>query len=183
VVKPQKEYSYDGPHLDCRHNSYKQDCSEGENACRQFAVDACASRQEAEEIIAKRRPDLMLINLSDQIEDRHGFCRELKDNPDTSSIAIISVGIDDTARARFAALDAGADDVLPRPIDDALLLARIRSLLRVRHARQELMLRDGTSRALGFEEARSDFKKEGRVALVSNATSSRNAIAARLAFW
>ena len=32
----------------------------------QFAVDACASRQEAEEIIAKRRPDLMLINLSDQ---------------------------------------------------------------------------------------------------------------------
>jgi len=146
----------------------------------QFAIDACASRQEAEEIIAKRRPDLMLINLSDQIEDRHGFCRELKDNPDTSSIAIISVGIADTARARFAALDAGADDVLPRPIDDALLLARIRSLLRVRHARQELMLRDGTSRALGFEEARSDFKKEGRVALVSNATSSRNAIAAKL---
>ena len=146
----------------------------------QFAVDACASRQEAEEIIAKRRPDLMLINLSDQIEDRHGFCRELKDNPDTSSIAIISVGIADTARARFAALDAGADDVWPRPIDDALLLARIRSLLRVRHARQELMLRDGTSRALGFEEARSDFKKEGRVALVSNATSSSNAIAAKL---
>ena len=113
----------------------------------QFKVDACASRLEAETIIAKDRPDLILINLSDQAEDRHGFCRELKDDPETAAIAIISVGIADTARARFAALDAGADDVLPRPINDALLLARIRSLLRVRHARHELLLRDGTSRA------------------------------------
>ena len=86
---------------------------------------------------------------------------------ETAAIAIISVGVADTARARFAALDAGADDVMPRPINDALLLARIRSLLLVRNARQELMLRDSTSRALGFEEAKIDFVAASSVALLS----------------
>lgn len=146
----------------------------------QFKVDACGSRLEAEAIIARDRPDLILINLSDQAEDRHGFCRELKDSSDTAAIAIISVGIADTARARFAALDAGADDVLPRPINDALLLARIRSLLRVRHARQELMLRDGTSRALGFEETRSGFGAAARVALLSHSALSGRQLAEKL---
>jgi len=146
----------------------------------QFAVDACGSRQEAEAIIARNRPDLILINLSDQVEDRHGFCRDLKAAPDTASIAIISIGVADTARARFAALDAGADDVLPRPIEDALLLARIRSLLRVRHARQELMLRDSTSRALGFDEARTNFTHEGRIAWVSDAVGPRHKVAETL---
>lgn len=146
----------------------------------QFSVDACGSRKDAEEVIARQKPDLILINLSDPIEDRHGFCRELKENPDTAAIAIISVGVADTARARFAALDAGADDVLPRPINDALLLARMRSLLRVRHARHELMLRDGTSRALGFEEARRNFYATARIALLSRHAISGDALAAQL---
>ncbi|WP_458791284.1 diguanylate cyclase [Yoonia sp. MH D7] len=147
----------------------------------QFGVDACGSQQEAELIIARERPDLILINLSDPIEDRHAFCRKLKDDPETASIAIISVGVADTARTRFAALDAGADDVLPRPINDSLLLARIRSLLRVRNARQELILRDSTSRALGFEEVRADFAATAKVALLSSSLISGEAIAAKLA--
>ena len=70
----------------------------------QFGVDACAGRSEAEVLIAHQRPDLILINLSDPVEDRHAFCRELKDNPETASIAIISIGVADTARARFCLL-------------------------------------------------------------------------------
>ena len=146
----------------------------------QFSVDACGSREDAEALIAHQKLDLILINLADPIEDRHAFCRELKDNPDTTTIAIISIGVDDTARTRFAALDAGADDVLPRPINDALLLARIRSLLRVRHARNELMLRDGTSRALGFEKNRCSFHATAKVALLSRQPQSGDILAAQL---
>ncbi|MEL6838832.1 MAG: diguanylate cyclase [Pseudomonadota bacterium] len=133
----------------------------------QFSVDACSSRIEAEAIIATNRPDLILINLSDPVEDRHAFCQALRQDPQTASIAIIAVGVADTSRARFAALDAGADDVLPRPMNDTLLLARIRSLLRVRSATEELMLRDSTSRALGFEEARASFETAANVALLT----------------
>ncbi len=124
----------------------------------QFSVDACSSRIEAEAIISTNRPDLILINLSDPVEDRHEFCRALKSEYETSGISVIAVGVADTVKARFAALDAGADDVLPHPMHDTLLLARIRSLLRVRSTSQELLLRDGTSRALGFEESATVFE-------------------------
>ncbi len=133
----------------------------------QFSVDACSSRIEAEAIISTNRPDLILINLSDPVEDRHEFCRTMKNDPQTSGIAVIAVGVADTSKARFAALDVGADDVLPRPMNDTLLLARIRSLLRVRSASQELLLRDSTSRALGFEEANALFETAAHIALLS----------------
>ena len=135
----------------------------------QFKVDTCANRQEAEELIAQCCPDLILMNLCDNVEDRHAFCKDLKTDPRTKSIAVISIGVSDTAQARFASLDAGADDVMPRPINDALMLARIRSLLRIRHAKQELMLRDGTSRALGFDEAQHSFDAAPHITLISPA--------------
>jgi two-component system cell cycle response regulator len=133
----------------------------------QFAVEACASSAEARAIIANQCPDLILVNLSDPTEDRHGFCTALRADPNTSTIAIIAVGTADTSRARFAALDAGADDVLARPINDALLLARIRSLLRARSVTEELLLRDSTSRALGFCENRDSLVNTGRITVIT----------------
>ena len=134
----------------------------------QFVVDACATRAEAEDAIAQHHPDLVLLNLSDQDGDRHGFCKMLRNLPSSASIAIIAVGVADTAQARFAALDAGADDVLSHPINDTLMMARIRSLLRVRSVGQELVLRDSTSKALGFEEATARFQAAANVAFVSS---------------
>ncbi|KQB97168.1 diguanylate cyclase [Loktanella sp. 1ANDIMAR09] len=133
----------------------------------QFAVDACASKAEAIQMIERNRPDLILLNLSDAAHDQHSLCRDLRRSTVTKSIAIIAVGVADTSRARFAALDAGADDVLPHPVNDVLLLARIRSLLRVRSTSQELMLRETTSRALGFEENKAVFDGAARLAILS----------------
>jgi two-component system cell cycle response regulator len=133
----------------------------------QFAVDACASKAEAIQMIERNPPDLILLNLSDAAHDQHSLCRDLRRSTVTKSIAIIAVGVADTSRARFAALDAGAHDVLPHPVNDALLLARIRSLLRVRSTSQELVLRETTSRALGFEESKAVFDGATRLAILS----------------
>jgi len=111
---------------------------------------------------------LMLINLSDPSEDRHGFCRKIRKSSGTQGIPIVSIGVADTARARFAAIDAGADDVLPRPISDVLLLARIRSLMRRRNVAQELQLRDDTSRALGFDEETAPRLSPARISVLSD---------------
>lgn len=138
----------------------------------QYQVDACASCADAEAVMADHTPDLVLINLSDPSENRHDFCRNLRHNRTTTHIPIISTGVADTARARFAALDAGADDVLPRPVSDALLMARVRSLLRRRNVAQELQLRDGTGSALGFDEDASPRLTPARINVLSdNATS------------
>ncbi len=146
----------------------------------QFSVDACANQTDATDAIAEASPDLILINLTDPAEDRHAFCKSLRNDPDTAAIAIIAVGVADTSKARFAALDAGADDVLPHPLNDALLLARIRSLLRVRSAAQELVLRDSTSRALGFEETRAEFEAAGQVAVLTQVPAIQHELLAKL---
>ncbi|WP_322893858.1 MULTISPECIES: diguanylate cyclase [unclassified Yoonia] len=137
----------------------------------QFLVSTCATKAEATTLIKAHRPDLILVNLSDPDEDRHGFCAALRADAATCDIAIIAVGVADTAQARFAALAAGADDVLARPMHDGLLLARIRSLLRIRSATAELALRDGTSRALGFQERPVTFTTPARVTLIAAQTA------------
>lgn len=118
----------------------------------QYNVRTVSTCEEARETIAERTPDLVLINLSDPTEDSHAFCRELRNRRDFGDVAIVAIGLADTNRARFAALDAGADDVLPRPMSDSLMLARIRGLLRRRSASMEWCMRGETARALGFEE-------------------------------
>lgn len=146
----------------------------------QFVVDACANRAEADALIASNRPDLILMNLSHALEEQQRFCHDLRSAPATAPISIIAVGVADTSKARFAALDAGADDVLPYPVNDALLLARIRSLLRVRSASQELALREGTSRALGFEERGPAFEGTARISVLTDTDLARSALAADL---
>ncbi|MEL6685339.1 MAG: diguanylate cyclase [Pseudomonadota bacterium] len=146
----------------------------------QFAVDACANKDDALRIIAQNRPDLILMNLFDSVEDQHSLCHELRSTPETAAISIIAVGVTDTSRARFAALDAGADEVLPYPVNDALLLARIRSMLRVHSTREELQLREGTSRALGFEESKNEFEGVANVAVLAANGSKSDGLAAGL---
>ena len=146
----------------------------------QFAVDACATQAEAIDIITANRPDLILMNLSDAVEAKHRLCRDLRRSPQTATISIIAVGVADTSQARFAALDAGADEVLPHPMNDALLLARIRSLLRVRSTNQELQLREGTSRALGFEEHKAAFDGAAKIAVLSITAPKKRNLAADL---
>lgn len=136
----------------------------------QFQVEAFATPAAARAMIANSRPDLILINLADADRDRQAFCTALKADTDTRDIAIIAVGILPGAPARLAALQAGADDVLTRPLSEALLLARIRSLLRARAATQELALRDGSSHALGFADTQAsfDFPACGHVSVIAD---------------
>ncbi|WP_106744884.1 diguanylate cyclase [Yoonia maritima] len=146
----------------------------------QFRVDVCANRKEADASIQKNRPDLILVSLGEPATELHDFCQTLRTSPSTQNVAIIAMGVAETATARFAALDAGADDVLSRPTNDALLLARIRSLLRVHSTHQELQLRDGTRNALGFEESASTFETAAHVALLSAAGAPDSVLLASL---
>ncbi len=133
-----------------------------------YFVTPCATVEEAGVALAAERPDLILIDLSGPAMQAYDFCRAIKANPDMAAIPIIATGSFSTLSDRIAALRAGADDVLEKPLNDALLQARIRSLLRARDATSELRLREDTQRALGFAEEAEEFAPMGRVALVTD---------------
>ena len=132
-----------------------------------YNVTACASLEEAQVAITAERPDLILIDLGGPAVTSYDFCRAIKADPDLAAIPIIATGSFPTASARLAALRSGVDDVLEKPLNDALLQARIRSLLRARDAASELRLREDTQRALGFADAAEGFAPLGRVAIVT----------------
>ncbi|SNS48617.1 diguanylate cyclase [Tropicimonas sediminicola] len=123
-------------------------------------------------VVAERdRPDLILLDMSMPDIDGLSVCRKLKATPRTADIPVIIVTAHDDTPSKLAALEAGAEEFLSKPHDEMVLLARVRSLLRARSIEAELALRDGTSQALGFAEAGSEFVPAGRVCLVADANA------------
>jgi DNA-binding SARP family transcriptional activator len=61
----------------------------------------------------------------------HEVCRRLRENEATAALPVIMITATGDSE-KVAALDAGADDFIPRPFDQAELLARVRSLLRIK---------------------------------------------------
>jgi two-component system cell cycle response regulator len=86
---------------------------------------------------------------------------------------------------RVRGLEAGADDFLTKPIPDMALIARVRSLSRLKMVTDELRMRALTSRDIGIEsperEAVADTGRGGRVLIVDDRAASHERIAAVLA--
>jgi two-component system cell cycle response regulator len=112
-------------------------------------------------------PDLVILSGDLPQNGAFDFCKAMKSDTGALAVPIVMIGAKDTPAFRLQALEAGAQDILSKPVEDSLLLARIRSLLRAQATTQELRLRDGTSRALGFCEDASRFESPGRIALIA----------------
>jgi two-component system cell cycle response regulator len=114
------------------------------------------------------RPDIIILNAQLPDGDGASFCRTLKRDPVTRAIPVLIVADRGSARApRLAALEAGADDYIARPIDEIALRAQVRNLMRTRATYDELARRQGTDEALGFGEAAPGFDRPGRIAIIA----------------
>lgn len=146
-----------------------------------YAVTACATRDEALAHLARDRPDLVVLSLADGPDEVLAFCRALRKDPSTAGTAVICLSEVGAEGLGVAALRAGADDVMERPVDDALMLARIRSLLRARNTDAEFRLRGETARVLGLAEPPGEFTRPGRVVLIAEEAAQRHDMARRVA--
>ncbi len=107
---------------------------------------------EALTIAAEARPDIILLDVMMPEMDGFEVCRRLRADAGTRHIPIVMVTALDGRRDRLTGLEAGADDFLTKPIDDVTLLARVRSLTRLKLVIDELRQREASGRRMGVIE-------------------------------
>jgi two-component system cell cycle response regulator len=150
-----------------------------------FDVVTAMSGSEALAICERAECDLVLLDA--MMPDMDGFevCRRLKSSPATHHIPVVMVTALDQPSDRVRGLEAGADDFLTKPIPELALIARVRSLSRLKMMTDELRMRAVTSREIGIEspehEAVSDSGRGGRVLIVDDRPASYERIASMLA--
>src|SRR6056297_188435 len=132
-----------------------------------YDVLQAASAQEALDIARRDRPDLILS--SSQVSDLalDDFIAALRRLTGATGTPIMILQAHDCRDERHAALRAGADDILTKPVAEPLLLARLRNLLRQHHTDHELAAQASGGRIdPGFADQRSDFMTAGRIAVI-----------------
>jgi class 3 adenylate cyclase len=107
-------------------------------AVKGYAVVTAASGKEALEKIEAAAPDLVLLDVMMPGMTGYEVCRRLRENPATLMLPVVMVTALDPAQERVKGIEAGADDFLTKPINQPELLARVRSLLRVKALHDEL---------------------------------------------
>ncbi|MGB4102366.1 MAG: PleD family two-component system response regulator [Alphaproteobacteria bacterium] len=103
---------------------------------------------------AANAPDLILLDV--MMPDIDGFetCRRLRADSRTRHIPVVMVTALSDIEDRIKGLEAGAQDFLSKPIQDTALLARVRSLLRLKMVMDEWRMRDTTGNSMGVTAAR-----------------------------
>jgi two-component system cell cycle response regulator len=132
-----------------------------------YEVLQVASMKEAVQIARDDAPDLVIAALD--LPD--GGAADLSDtfskHPKTEHIPIIATGCQPDTQTRMQTLAAGVRDVLDQPVNETLLLGRVRSLIRAHNAAAEWQMREDTCRALGLAEDAEEFEDQGHCVLVS----------------
>ncbi len=103
-----------------------------------FEVASVEAGEQALAEFARFQPDVVLLDV--MMPGMNGFevCRRLKSNPETRLTPVVLVTGLTASSDRVSGIDAGADDFLSKPIDRGELIARVRSLLKLKAHTDEL---------------------------------------------
>src|SRR6266851_2554323 len=150
-----------------------------------FDVTTAYNGVEALALCERAECDIVLLDVMMPELDGFEVCRKLKSNPLTHHIPVVMVTALDQPSDRVRGLEAGADDFLTKPVSDIALIARVRSLTRLKLVTDELRMRALTSKEIGIQDpllaALSDVGRDGRILVIDDRRSSYERIAKVLA--
>lgn len=146
-----------------------------------YEVTQASSAQEAILRVRQEIPGLVLANaqLSDMTAAE--FITTLRRIEGMAGTPIVLLQSDPCVPGRLAALAAGADDILTKPVSEPLLLARLRNLLRQHHRNSDLSAQAGATEAAVFAEPRHAFQHAGRIAVIAPTAAEALSLKAMLA--
>ena len=101
-------------------------------------VYTAADGIEALEKVHRESPDLILLDVMMPRMSGFEVCRKLKSDPQTREIPVIMVTALNELSDIERGVESGTDDFISKPVNRLELVTRVRSLLRVRHLKNEL---------------------------------------------
>ncbi|MGI9513867.1 MAG: PleD family two-component system response regulator [Anderseniella sp.] len=107
-----------------------------------FEVETASNGLDALAAIDSFHPDIVLLDVMMPGIDGFEVCRRIKSNSETQHIPVIMVTALDQPEDRVQGLEAGADDFITKPVNDAALFCRLKSLVRLKMLIDELRGRD-----------------------------------------
>ncbi len=135
-----------------------------------YEVLLASSGSEALQVAFTQLPDVILLDVMMPGMDGYEVCRALKADARTQHIPVVMVTALTDSTERVRGLEAGADDFLSKPVDNATLFARLRALLRVKQVQDAWRLRSDTARELGIDNpTQPAISVQGARALILNA--------------
>jgi two-component system, cell cycle response regulator len=145
-----------------------------------FEVLTATNGPDAIAICEKGGCDIVLLDVKMPGMDGFEVCRRLRTTPETAHMPIILVTALDRPADRVRGLDCGADDFLTKPVDEIALIARVRSLVRLKFSIDELRSRAAHSAEQGMtglaEALDLDASERGRLLVVDEQRSSTERI-------
>jgi len=131
-----------------------------------YRVAKAYDGEEALRLVEKEPPDLLLLDVMMPKMSGFELCQRLKGRYETRLLPIILVTALNALEDKVQALEYGADDFLSKPINKVELLAKVRSVLRVKGLQDQLELKRVEIEAANQELIRMQGFKESMMQMV-----------------
>ncbi|MEH6646322.1 diguanylate cyclase [Sulfitobacter sp.] len=133
-----------------------------------YDVVQAGTMAEALDMIRAEKPDIVVSALDLPDGSAAQLCATLRSSTHTESLPVLVIACTSDKEERLHILRAGAFDVMNKPVNETLLLGRVRNMIRAQNRLAEWQMRDDTSCALGLAEAPSEFVAPGKLFLVGS---------------
>lgn len=143
-----------------------------------YFVSTAENGPDALEAIKRDMPDLVLLDV--MMPDMDGFevCTRIKGDQATKHIPVVMVTALSDVKDRVRGLECGADDFLSKPINDVALMARVRSLLRLKMVMDEWRMREATNLQMSVTQETEAKEEElkGHILILEDNQTDREKI-------